>query len=370
VKIPIPHPALETGSHALSMTACLLTPGGRGAVATIGIRGEIHRLDPYFQAANGRAIAQQELDRICFGHWGAPLFEEIVLVRTAECEAELHCHGGQAAVDRIFADLTASGAQIHSQSDWLLHDKLPDADRLAEECLLALTRTTTQKTAHHLLRQCRLFPEAVAGLANLNPDEKARRIHEMLAWSRFGVHLTCPWKVVLCGRPNVGKSSLINALVGYPRSVVFDQPGTTRDVVAAETAFDGWPVEISDTAGFRQAAGQLETAGMALAQSRMREADLVIIVLDATEESETADQELLNAVADPLVIRNKIDLVTHLSGSEEVSHSLSVSARTGTGIPELMAAIVERVVPAEPNGHTPFPVTRRQQTWLQNLRLG
>ena len=337
-------------------------------MATVGICGEIQHLDPYFQAANGHTIIQQKLDRICFGHWGAPLFEEIVLVRTAEREVELHCHGGQAAVDRILADLTAGGARIYSQTDWLLRNKSPDADGLAEECLLALTRTTTQKTAHHLLRQCRLFPEAIARLADQEPEEKIQQIREMLAWSKFGIHLTCPWKVVLCGRPNVGKSSLINALVGYRRSVVFDLPGTTRDVVVAETAFAGWPVEISDTAGLRQTAGQLEAAGIALAQSRIREADLVIVVLDATEVSEP-DQELLNLVPDPLIIRNKIDLVTRPSNSEMVSPSLSVSAHTGAGITELMTAIVKRVVSAEPDTHIPFPVTVSQQTWLQNLLI-
>ena len=80
----------------------------------------------------------------------------------------------------------------------------------------------------------------------------AARIREWLAWEDFGLHLTRPWNVVLAGRPNVGKSSLINALLGYTRSIVFDQPGTTRDVVTAATAIDGWPIELSDTAGLRE----------------------------------------------------------------------------------------------------------------------
>ena len=72
---------------------------------------------------------------------------------------------------------------------------------------------------------------------------------------------------MLAGRPNVGKSSLTNALLGYTRSIVFDQPGTTRDVVTATTAIDGWPIEFSDTAGLREGSEPLEAAGIERAAS-------------------------------------------------------------------------------------------------------
>ena len=87
-----------------------------------------------------------------------------------------------------------------------------------------------------------------------------------LSW----VDISSSSAVVLSGAPNVGKSSLINALVGYERAIVFAEPGTTRDVVTAGTAVDGWPIELADTAGLRESTDPLEAAGIALCGKRSR----------------------------------------------------------------------------------------------------
>ena len=97
----------------------------------------------------------------------------------------------------------------------------------------------------------------------------------------IGRHLTRPWQVVLTGPPNTGKSSLLNAILGYSRAIVDPTAGTTRDVVTAVTALDGWPVEISDTAGIRATNAAVEQAGIRLAEQRIADADLVVLVLDA-----------------------------------------------------------------------------------------
>jgi tRNA modification GTPase len=107
--------------------------------------------------------------------------------------------------------------------------------------------------------------------------ELTAQLDALLRWSEFGRHLTQPWQVVLTGVPNVGKSSLINRLLGYSRSIVYAEPGTTRDVVTAATAFDGWPVELSDTAGLRDAAGEIEAAGVERARRHLATADLAIV---------------------------------------------------------------------------------------------
>ena len=85
------------------------------------------------------------------------------------------------------------------------------------------------------------------------------------------------------GAPNVGKSSLINALAGYERAIVSAMPGTTRDVVTVTTAIDGWPVQLSDTAGFRDTQDELESAGIELATLALSRAEVVMYVHDAAE---------------------------------------------------------------------------------------
>ena len=98
------------------------------------------------------------------------------------------------------------------------------------------------------------------------------------------------WRVVIAGPPNVGKSSLINAMAGYERAIVSPLPGTTRDVVTLTTAIDGWPVQLADTAGLRASDDELESAGVKLAGAALAAADLVILVCDATGDLNAASE--------------------------------------------------------------------------------
>ena len=112
----------------------------------------------------------------------------------------------------------------------------------------------------------------------------AKIVDQILEYRDVGLHLTMPWRVVIAGPPNVGKSSLMNAIAGYQRAIVSPLPGTTRDVVTITTAINGWPVQIADTAGLRDTVDELESAGIALAGAVVEQADLVIVVSDASVE--------------------------------------------------------------------------------------
>jgi tRNA modification GTPase len=177
----------------------------------------------------------------------------------------------------------------------------------------------------------------------------------LAAWARnvpVGRHLVEPWKVVLAGAPNVGKSSLLNALAGYQRSIVAPTPGTTRDVVTTTVALDGWPVELADTAGLRPDAGPLEGQGIERARGAAATADLCLWVLDASSEPAWPDL----APERVLLVVNKADLppawdLTQAAGA------VHVSARNGAGLGDLCDSIVERLVPHPPGPDEQVPFT-------------
>ncbi|MCA8997859.1 MAG: 50S ribosome-binding GTPase [Planctomycetaceae bacterium] len=341
----------------------LLTPRGRGAVAVISIGGDLSAIDALLQAANGKPISDQELERIHFGHWSD---EDIVFVKQAVDQMELHCHGGQAAVERIRADLERFGGVPALTREW--DAPIEHLSDLKHHLEIAITKTTTQKTAHAALRQSQLWPEFIDWLGSASRDEALEQIDRALAWANFGRHLIIPWSVVLCGRPNVGKSSLINALVGFERSVVFDQPGTTRDIVSAETAVDGWPIELSDTAGLRGSAAGLEAAGIERARQRIAEADLLILVLDQSQELSHDDYDLLQEFPDAVVVINKADLPVILTQDEWNRPVWKVSAKTGVGVPELIDAISQRLVSEEPQVAQVFPLSDEVVSLLNRMR--
>ena len=362
--------------------ASVLTPAGRGAVAVVAAAGQgaVAAVDASFHAANGRLFAQQDRDRIVFGHWTSGEHrEEVVLVRGEDASLEIHCHGGVAAVERIVAALAAAGCEITPWQTWI---EGASSNEIAREATLALAAATTRRMAAILLDQFNgaLGREIAAAQQELQQGNLAAaqdRLAALLASSRLGRHLTHPWQVAIAGRPNVGKSSIINALVGYQRAIVFDQPGTTRDVLSAETAIDGWPVRLTDAAGIRATADPLEAEGVARAKQQLSQADLVLWVLDATAISagcdvvETAMHEVaeeggeLAKDAHPLILLNKIDL---LEGDLLANHPsiIAVSALVGSGIDALLAAIVDRLVPTPLRRGEAVPFTVRQTSLLES----
>ncbi len=357
-------------------TAAVLTPFGRGAVATIRVVGDLTlpvegsssiAIGSLFRAANRLPVHQQPLKKIAFGQWGMTNPEELVICRIAKDTLEIHCHGGDAAVRRILNDLSAADCDIvdwRQQVAWT-------TDILDMECLDVLSRTTTSRTTEIALEQSNgLLKDAIAKLNGLDGDSILsihRLLDDLLQWSKFGLHLSTPWSVTLTGRPNVGKSSLINALLGYQRSIVFDEPGTTRDVVTGETALDGWPIIFADTAGIRHGAGELESAGIALAHERLQAADLRLVLIDLSQSPTSDDDELLSQWPDALVVAHKCDLPDQWN-DRLPSLAIKVSSLSGEGVVELQRKIVNRLIPVVPPPGTPIPITARQVDLLTAAR--
>ena len=145
--------------------------------------------------------------------------------------------------------------------------------------------------------------------------------------------------VVLAGRPNAGKSSLLNALAGYDAAIVTDVPGTTRDLVREQIEINGLPVHIIDTAGLRQSGDVVEAEGIRRAQQELNNADHALVILDAHNADKTELSALLQELPDKLpytVVRNKTDLSGEPPGlSAEHNDTVCISALNGTGIDEL-----------------------------------
>ena len=295
-----------------------LTPEGRGAVAVLLVEGPTaaERVDRCCSWHGATRLQSRPLNRILHGHWGSPDGEDVIVCQISPAQVEIHCHGGRAAIERIAADLTDSQTQTASWKDWVAQHE-PIAIRAEARSLLAAART--ERTAAILLDQYSGALEAAltsisAALDAGRLDDAKAELQTLLDRAPIGLHLVDPWRVVLAGPPNVGKSSLINALIGYHRSIVFDQPGTTRDVVTAVTALDGWLVELSDTAGLRESFDPLERAGVECARQEIDAADCIVIVSDASvphDETSAAAQAIgLSNWACPVIhVANKCDLL-------------------------------------------------------------
>ncbi len=324
----------------------ILTPPGRGAVASLRIEGAggLEIVAGLFTARSGRPLAEVPLQQIAVGRSGG---EEVVLSRIADDVIELHCHGGSSAVARLEELLTGRGCRKISWQEWAAGQ---EPDQFAAAALLALAEARTERTAAILLDQYRgALRKAIEQIeASLQAGDTASaglQAEALLAHAPMGLHLVRPWQVVVAGRPNVGKSSLINAIAGYQRAIVYDLPGTTRDIVGIQTALDGWPVEIFDTAGLRAAGDPIEQAGIELAEAKIAAADLVVLVFDSSAPWTADDQDLFESHPSALLVSNKADLPP-VPGPHPAA--MNVSAATSAGVEEVCRAIAHRLVPQPP----------------------
>jgi len=348
--------------------AARLTAAARGAVATIGLSGDdvVPRIREVFRPATAGRLERCSPGEVLFGRFGPPPGDEVVLARLTADQWELHCHGGMAAVDMVLDTLEKTGFDVVDWQRYVALSDRPAADRIVIEARQQLPVALTWRAGRILLDQVngalsRTLQEAMQNLAARRSSDAIDQLQGVLKWAELGCHLRRPWKVVLAGPPNVGKSSLMNALMGFTRAIVFDQPGTTRDVVRVTTALNGWPVELSDTAGLRTSDDALESSGVRKSQDVIRQADLVIWVTDATQADANTEITAPDACQRQIVVKNKADLLEDVSSCTD--HTLLTSATQGTGVSELAAEIADRLVPTipPPGAAVPFTIEQIQQ---------
>jgi tRNA modification GTPase len=364
-------------------TASLLTGVGRSAIAVIAVAGPgaarvIHEC--FAPATRRQFVAGQ----IRYGAWHGvkscesvspgdsrkktkedAASESIVMVPVSDSEFEIHCHGGIAATDRIFRDLQQRGVAIVS---WRSGSWKPDEPLLIREAQTVLSECLTTRTAGIAMNQVRgalLQWCQRASTSRASFETTREEAQEILDFGHLEVGLHGRFRVVLAGRPNVGKSSLINAIVGYDRSITLDHPGTTRDVLHADTVIDGWPIQLSDTAGIRDGKGDIEREGIRRANQAVREADLVIWVTTPDQLAPPVlEKPGLESSQKSIQVLNKADLAAEDIGPTD---SCKTVATTGQGVPELMAQISKKLVPKVPAAKAPLSINARQRGCLETI---
>jgi len=347
----------DARSETRSTYVVRLTPKGRGAIATLLVDG------PKAASIVGACLTEPagslEDNRLIVRHFGGSSGEQVVIRRRSAMSIELHCHGGRAAVDMIENVLVKRGA---CRIDWRRWSKAVAPDSITAIVSIALADARTARTASILLDQYngalqKAFDTISKAFATQDFGAVEKMVSLLLSRADLTRHLTDPWRVVVAGRANAGKSSLVNAILGYDRAIVHHRPGTTRDVVTAETALDGWPVVLIDTAGLRSATEPIESLGVQLASNEARNADLVILVFDAAEPWSTADKSLMERYPRAIVVYTKVDIATD---DQARPPGLRTSAVAKYGIEELSRVVSERLVPKPPHPRSPVLITEDQ----------
>jgi tRNA modification GTPase len=354
--------------------AALATPPGRSALAVIRLSGMgawdvAARIISNFRSHPARRatlavfsdLAGQPLDQGIYTVYPAPHSY------TGEDMVELSCHGGLLAPFRVLAALQSAGARPASPGEFtrraVLNGKL---DLLKAEAVGDLIDATAPAQAAAALRQLegglsrRLqtlresliqaqallsydidFPEEDDGpipreRITTQLEEIAAMIRHLLATAPSGERLREGALLVFAGRPNAGKSSLFNALLGSDRALVTEIAGTTRDAVEAHSDFLGWPVRLADTAGLWDAPARIDQLGVEVSRKYLAAADLVLLCVEAGRDL-GADEISILKERPCLLVRTKSDLQPH-SGD-----GLPVSVVTGSGLDLLRRAAADRV---------------------------
>ena len=333
-------------------TVVLLTPEGRGAIASVRVEGPraagIVRL--YF--GNN---AQMAMGRIYVGRWSNASVnstadptppEEVVVCRLSDDELEVHCHGGLASPERIVADLLEAGCVELTWRDWIRGQE-PDSISAAARQQLAIARPAHRRNSARSIqrRSCgEQLTESSRPLIRVTRQGTVEQTDALLQFAAVGLHLIEPWRIVLAGPPNAGKSSLINALVGYGRSIVHATPGTTRDAVSVATAYR----RLADRAGRHSRIAPtddpLERAGIERTRQQIAAADVVVLLFDMSEAWTSDATALASDFPNAIVVQNKIDLLATDVRSDRCW--IAVSAKTGEGIDGLIDHILRRLIVA------------------------
>jgi tRNA modification GTPase len=385
--------------------ASITTPIGEGGIGVIHVSGQnsLEIVNAVFKGKKLKDLRNAESKRIYYGDIcsnGSTVDEVIVNVLreedsfTGEDLVEVNCHGGILAVKKTLECVVSAGAkevyweELAGRS--LINSKI---DRIQEEALLEIPKAKTKLGVKVLLDQYNgalssFIQKTVKQIEKCDNNKEQlydikSKLKEILVTAAFGCALTTPQKLIITGKPNAGKSTLINALLKEDRLITHEEPGTTRDAIDEMISIGGIPFTIIDTAGIRETDHEVEKLGVLESKKQIRDADKIIMVFDNSRPVEKEDEEIIKFI-DTLELHktnnpdikipicpvlNKADLPCKLDMSVLVGKTFGpmcqVSALNGDGLSTLEENLIFEF--KEFTNYTPErPIifTRRQQKYL------
>lgn len=371
--------------------AAISTPMGEGAIAIVRLSGEeaVSIADQIYEGKSQKRLSDAKSHTIHYGYIvdpdiGQKVEEVMVSVMrgpktfTREDVVEINCHGGLVSVNRVLQLVIANGARLAEPGEFTKRAFLNGRIDLSQaEAVMDLIRAKTDRAMNVAMGQMEgrlskliqsLRQEILETLAHVEVNidypeyddveemthsmliPKARHVRDeikrLLQTSQQGKILREGLSTVIVGRPNVGKSSLLNSLVHENKAIVTDIPGTTRDVIEEYVNVRGVPLRLVDTAGIRETEDIVERIGVERSRQVLKEADLLLLVLNFNEELSQEDENLFEAVKglETIVIVNKTDLpqkidMEKVKGLSAGAPIITTSLLQEKGIDELEEAI-------------------------------
>ena len=403
-------------------TICAVsTPPGRSGIGIIRLSGPraVEIAENIFSATNGRRLSDQPPRRLVHGHIrdAADTVDEVLVSvmpaphsYTTEDVVEINCHGGIVAVRRTLALALGAGARPAEPGEFTKRAFLGGRIDLAQaeavaDLINAKTAAGLKAAANQLegklseritslrdrLADCLArveatidfpedeVPELPGASVRGAVEEVAAGIDDLIEGAECGRLYRDGVSTVIVGKPNVGKSSILNAVLDEPRAIVTHEPGTTRDVIVESVDLHGIALRLSDTAGIREPGCEVERLGVERSESAIEQADLAIFVADISQALSPEDTRIVERLAGKphvIVAANKSDLkpaadLAELASMLPERKIVRTSATEGTGIGELEEAIFDEVTSGAAIAPEEILVTRmRHRRSLEGAREG
>ncbi|WP_455376403.1 tRNA uridine-5-carboxymethylaminomethyl(34) synthesis GTPase MnmE [Kaarinaea lacus] len=369
---------MASSPKAMDTIAAIATPAGRGGVGIVRVSGPLST--QIATAILGKLPQPRVAEYLPFKNSdhqiidiGLALFFASPKSFTGEDVLELHGHGGSIVMDMLLQEVLSQGARIARPGEFseraFLNGKL---DLTQAEAIADLIDSASTQAARFAIRSLqgefsKQIHSLVALLIDLRtyvesaidfPEEEIdflkdsqvasqlitlkEQLSHILSIARQGQLMREGMSIVIAGRPNAGKSTLLNRLTGSETAIVTEIPGTTRDVIKVHINLDGMPLHIIDTAGLREGADIVEQEGIRRAWNEIKQADRILYLVDAQEYQAVTHDPLFEQLqlAGPgiTIVYNKMDLVKdEFPQAHDHIDKLAISAKTGEGVEELRA---------------------------------